>query len=99
VNSLAGAARTIALRLGEPEEARLVGHGLELLPLEEPVGQVSRHGGGKGGDEAVLSVGAEGEVGARIQRRGLPMVVVSQVSGVGRVGLIGERGVGPRRPG
>ena len=49
----------------------LTGDGLELLALQEPVGEVAGDGGGEGGDEAVFLVGAEGEVVGGLQGGGI----------------------------
>lgn len=70
VYGLASAARAVVLGIREPEEPGLTGDGLELLADEEPVSQMRGHGRGERGDEAVVVVGTEDEVGARFQRRG-----------------------------
>lgn len=70
VDGLASAARSVVLGIREPEEPGLTGHGLELLPDEEPVSEMRGHGRGERGDEAVVVVRTEDEVGARIQKKG-----------------------------
>lgn len=75
VNGLAGTADPVLPGVGEPVQARSVGHGLELLAHEEPVGQVCGDVGGGGGHESVVGVGAEAEVVG--QKRGILSGAVS----------------------
>lgn len=67
LRGLAGAARAVVVRMGEPVAARGAGDGLELLAGEEPVGQVAGEPGVGFGDVAVLGMGSEAEVSG--QRR------------------------------
>ncbi|GAA3211972.1 hypothetical protein GCM10020256_11090 [Streptomyces thermocoprophilus] len=67
VDGLAGAADSVALGLAEAVQPGFTGNGLELLALQEPVGEVLGNRGSEGGDEAVFLVVAEGEVGAGLQ--------------------------------
>lgn len=70
VDGLTGAAGTVALGFSEAVQPGLTGDGLELLALQVPVGEVSWHGGGEGGDEAMRVVVAEDEMGAGVQGSG-----------------------------